>query len=83
MLSTHTKIGGGGRVVIPAEYREKLGLKEGDTVSLRLDESGIRISTARLAIKRIQEIAKKLVPPGVSLADELIAERREQAKRNE
>ena len=81
MLSVHTKIGGGGRIVIPCEYREKLNIKEGDYVTLTIDEFGIHISNARLAIKKMQNLMKERIPDGVSLAGELIAERRKQAKK--
>jgi len=81
MNVVHTKIGGGGRVVIPSLYREELGIKEGDSITLTLDESGIHISNARIAIRRMQKMMRERIPEGVSLASELIAERREQAKK--
>jgi AbrB family looped-hinge helix DNA binding protein len=79
MSTIHTKIGGGGRIVIPAEYREQLGLKEGDTVTIALEEFGVRISNARLALLRMQRLAKERIEPGRSLSKELIAERRQEA----
>ncbi len=33
----------GGRIVIPAEYREALGIRPGDEVILRLEEGQARI----------------------------------------
>src|SRR5207248_1536702 len=35
---THVKLGEGGRVVIPAEYRKALGVKPGDDIVLRLQD---------------------------------------------
>ncbi len=83
MTAVHTTIDSGGRIVIPYDYRKKLNLKEGDTVTISLDEDefAVRVSTARLAIKRMQKLLKARVPEGVSLSEELIAERREQAKK--
>jgi AbrB family looped-hinge helix DNA binding protein len=37
-----TKLGAGGRVVIPAEFRHALGLKEGDSVVISCEDARIR-----------------------------------------
>ena len=77
-----TKISEGGRVVIPAEIRQKLGLKPGDTVLMKLDADGVlRIESHMARIRKIQEELKKYGKPGVLMSDELIAERREEARR--
>jgi AbrB family looped-hinge helix DNA binding protein len=70
-----------GRVVIPASYRKALGIKPGDEVILRMEDDELRITTMKRRIERAQRRVRKYVEPGVSLADELIAERREAAKR--
>ena len=70
-----------GRVVIPAAYRKALGIKAGDEVILRMEDDELRITTMKRRIERAQRRVRKYVKPGVSLADELIAERREAAKR--
>ncbi len=69
-------IGPGGRIVIPAPYRKTLGIKEGDEVILRLEDGEVRIVSRAQALRHAQELVAKYVPPGVSLVDELIAERR-------
>ena len=74
-----TKMGEGGRLVIPAGYRKALGLKPGDDVVLFLEEGEIRIVTARQAIQRAQALVRRYVPKGHSLSEELIRERREEA----
>ena len=73
------KIGPGGRIVIPAPYRRELGLKDGDLVILQLDNGDIRIISPAVAGRRAQALVAKYVPEGVSLVDELIAERRREA----
>ncbi|MGA6983132.1 MAG: AbrB/MazE/SpoVT family DNA-binding domain-containing protein [Candidatus Sulfotelmatobacter sp.] len=78
---SHVRINENGRLVIPASFRKALGIASGDTVVLRLDDGELRITTLRQRIKRSQEIVRKHVPRTVSLVDELIAERREAAKR--
>jgi AbrB family looped-hinge helix DNA binding protein len=76
MTQVKTKIGEGGRIVIPAEYRQALGLQVGDEVILRLEGRELRIFTLNQAIKRAQELVSRYIPQERSLADELIAERR-------
>jgi AbrB family looped-hinge helix DNA binding protein len=76
-----TRLNENGRLVIPASFRKALGIDPGDEVILRLEEDGLRITTVRHRIARAQRNARKYVPRGVSLADELIAERRQAAKR--
>lgn len=78
---TRTRFNENGRLVIPASFRKALGIDPGDEVILRLEEDGLRLTTLRHRIARAQRNARKYVPRGVSLADELIAERRQAAKR--
>jgi AbrB family looped-hinge helix DNA binding protein len=80
-LETRLKITENGRVVIPAAFRKALGINPGDEIILRLDEDEVRITTMKRRIERAQRRARQYVKPGVSLVDELIAERREAAKR--
>lgn len=75
------KMSEGGRVVIPAEIRQSLGLKEGDTVLFDLQDGEARITTRQVQLRRAQALVRQYVPEGVSLVDELIAERRAEAAR--
>jgi AbrB family looped-hinge helix DNA binding protein len=76
-----TRLNENGRVVIPASFRKALGMNAGDEVVLRLEEDELRISTLKGRIERAQRLVRRHVKPGTSLVDELIAERREAAKR--
>jgi antitoxin PrlF len=76
MNQVKTKLAEGGRIVIPAEYRQALGLQVGDEVILRLEGKELRIFTLNQAIRRAQELVNRYIPQERSLADELIAERR-------
>ena len=75
------KMSEGGRVVVPAEIRQALGLKEGDTVLWELKNGEALLTTRSARLRRAQEMVRKYVPEGVSLVDELIAERRAEAER--
>jgi AbrB family looped-hinge helix DNA binding protein len=75
-----TRIGGKGRIVIPAAMRQALGMAEGDSVDLRVVDNELRLSTLRSRIKRVRERARRYIEPGVSLSEELSAERRKAAK---
>ncbi len=78
---TRTRINQNGRIAIPAAYRKALGIKAGDEVILRMEDDELRITTMKLRLERARRHVRKYVKPGVSLVDELIAERREAAKR--
>lgn len=69
-----------GRIAIPAKFREALDIKAGDTLVLRIDHGEIRIMTFKRRLEIAQRLVRKYIKPGVSLSDELIAERRAAAK---
>ena len=81
MSEIRTKLGQGGRLVIPTEYRRRLGLKPGDEVLLRLDEEGLHVSTPAQAVARAQALVRRYVPAARNFSDELISERRAEAAR--
>jgi len=81
MSKIKTRLGRGGRIVVPAQYRRALGIEPGDDVLLLLDESGLHVLPVRQAVARAQALVRKYVSPGKRLSDELIAERRREAAR--
>jgi AbrB family looped-hinge helix DNA binding protein len=74
------RVTGGGRIVIPAAVRKALEIKPGDEVFLEVEDDALRITSRRLALRRVQDRIAKRARPGISLADELIQERREEAR---
>jgi len=78
---TRTRVNENGRVVIPASFRKALGIDVGDEVVLRIEDNELRILTLKQRIERAQRLVRQHVKPGTSLVDELIAERRQAAKR--
>jgi AbrB family looped-hinge helix DNA binding protein len=80
MARTMTKLGEGGRLVIPSEYRKALGVETGDELVLVLEDKSIRVTTPKEGIRRAQAIIRSYIPEGVSLSEELIAERRQESE---
>ena len=79
-LRVRMRMGKKGRIVIPSAMREALGMADGEMLDLVVVDGELRIATMRERLRRAQESVKRYVPAGVSLADELSAERREAAK---
>ena len=80
-LEARMRVNENGRVVIPASFRKALGIHAGDEIVLRIEDDELRITTMKRRVERAQRRVRQYVKPGRSLADELIAERREAAKR--
>jgi bifunctional DNA-binding transcriptional regulator/antitoxin component of YhaV-PrlF toxin-antitoxin module len=69
-----------GRLVIPAAMRESLGFTNGGQLLARLEDGVLTLETVDAAVRRAQAIVRQYIPEGVSLVDELIAERRAAAE---
>ncbi|WP_243030130.1 AbrB/MazE/SpoVT family DNA-binding domain-containing protein [Thermus altitudinis] len=67
-----------GRMVLPTEVREALGLKEGEHLLLRLRPGGsLELLSFRQMARRARGLWRNLAP-GESLVEELIQGRREE-----
>lgn len=75
-----TKVTQGGRIVIPAEMRKQLGIEIGEDVNLSISDGAVRISSRTESLQRLRQLARSVSQKGGSIVDELIAERREEAK---
>ena len=75
------KVDAAGRVLIPAGMRASMGLSEGGTVLAWLEQGELRVVGIEVAAKQAQRIARARIGSNVRLADELIADRREEARR--
>jgi antitoxin component of MazEF toxin-antitoxin module len=69
----------GGFVQIPAAILEAMGVMEGDQVQLSLDGDVVRVLSRATALRDLQDHVRRYVPEGVSLVDQLLAERRAEA----
>lgn len=75
------KVDAAGRVLIPADIRASMGLSEGGTVLAWLEQGELRVVGTEVAAKQAQQIARARIGSNVKLADELIADRRAEARR--
>ncbi|MDO4718532.1 MAG: AbrB/MazE/SpoVT family DNA-binding domain-containing protein [Propionibacteriaceae bacterium] len=69
------RVGDRGRVVLPAVLRRELGLRQGDVLSVTLQDGQLVASTPRAALERVRERVR-----GTGAVEELLADRRRQAE---
>jgi AbrB family looped-hinge helix DNA binding protein len=81
ILEVRARMNESGRVVLPKQLRELLGAEPGDALIFTSDGETVRIETQKQRMKRAQDYIRNLVGPGRSLVDELIAERREEFRK--
>jgi AbrB family looped-hinge helix DNA binding protein len=72
------RVGEQGRVVIPADIRRQMEIDVGSTLVARMEKGKLILEKPDAVLKRLQARFKK-VSEEMSLADELIAERRTEA----
>ncbi|BBL72702.1 AbrB/MazE/SpoVT family DNA-binding domain-containing protein [Methylogaea oryzae] len=80
LLSNEIQVGAQGRLVIPAELRKALHLETGDRLVARLVGESLVLERREAVEKRVRARFAH-IPPDVNLAEELIAERRTEARR--
>jgi AbrB family looped-hinge helix DNA binding protein len=79
----HVTIGERGRLVLPASVRSALGLKPGTRMLLSTEDDGsLRLRPYRAVADESRGVFADLAKRG-SLVDELLAERRAEAKQEE
>ena len=71
-----------GRIAVPESYRRTLGLKSGDEIVLVLNDASATIELMEPGdpVERAQALVRRYIPAGRRLSDELIAERRDEAR---
>jgi AbrB family looped-hinge helix DNA binding protein len=73
------RLANGGRIVIPAEVREKLDLKIGGEVILTVEGDHATLMSAKAARRRAQGRVRRYISSSARLSDELLAERKAEA----
>lgn len=77
------QLGARGRLVLPAGVRKRLALEEGDRVVLTVEDDGsLRLASLKRKIRRFQGMFKNL-KPDAEWSEELIRQRRDDARREE
>lgn len=82
-VTVRVTVGPQGRIVIPAELRKALDIHPGEQLVARAEEGRLVLQSRDAIIAELQALFRDAVPRGVSLVDELIAERREEARRED
>ncbi len=82
-LSSRVRVDSAGRIVIPAEIRNTLGIAPWDELILSEKPDGLHVQTFRQLIAAAQAFFAPYAIPGQSVVDELIRERREEAAKED
>jgi AbrB family looped-hinge helix DNA binding protein len=77
------RMGGQGRIVVPAAMRAELGFEEGDRLIARVEGGELRIATFRANLERIRQLVREHIPTDRDLVAELVAERRRESARED
>ena len=75
------KLVSGGRLQVPADIRRELGLKDGDAVRMEVVDGVLCVRPFKAVLEEVRALLRAEITPGVSLVDELIADRRAEAER--
>ena len=83
-MTYSAKVISGGKIVIPAELRRALGIETGDSLVIACEDGKLIIRTYDQVVKEVQSWVRASLPDdGRSLVDELIADRRAEAARED
>jgi AbrB family looped-hinge helix DNA binding protein len=78
---SHVRVDSAGRIVVPSELRHQLGIEPGCDLIISADADGIHLQTFTQAVRAAQEALAPYRIAGKSVVDDLIRERRAEAKK--
>lgn len=78
-MTQNAKLSKEGRVLIPAEMRQALGLQAEEPLRLDIVDGELRIVSRREGIRRAQAILAKYKRPGEDMVEDFIREKRAEA----
>jgi bifunctional DNA-binding transcriptional regulator/antitoxin component of YhaV-PrlF toxin-antitoxin module len=76
-------LGPKGRVLLPAEMRAAMGLEQGEVITAWLKDGEVRMHSHLHGLRKIQVEASSMAKGTVYASDELIAERRAEAAKED
>ncbi len=76
------KVDASGRIVLPADARDRQHIASGDTVVVVEDKQGLHIKTREQIKAEVQAFFADLAPPDVLLSEEILKDRRSEIERD-
>ena len=82
MEITTLKVDRQGRIMLPSKWRRHHGVVASTEIRITEREDGsLTVETYEQSIRRAQDLVRRYVPEGVSLVNELLADRRTETDR--
>ena len=72
-----------GWIFLPQKVREALNLPSGGSIMGKLGDEEFTLTATAKTVREVQALVRTIIPEGVSLVDEFIADRRREAAREE
>jgi AbrB family looped-hinge helix DNA binding protein len=83
MKSVAVKVSASGRMNLPSEVRKALGLKGPGHVIIGMDDGGLTLKTMAQALEQVRALVRPYAPKDRLASEELMAERRAEARRED
>lgn len=81
METFKVKLDGSGRILLPAKLRNQLKLEQGSVLLASVDKEQVVLKTRAQTLREVQEFFSRRRPAGVLWSEELIKDRRREARR--
>ena len=76
MDQVRTTVTSNGRIHIPAAYRRSLGLKEGDKVSLQIEEGVLKVITQKQKMEDVQKMVARFDKGSGPMVNDFLSKRK-------
>lgn len=78
-MPNRVRVDPAGRIVLPANIRQALGIHNGDVLVMSVNDGSVRFHTVDFALEQVRAIARRKRETRSSVVDQFIAERRTEA----
>lgn len=83
-MTVQVKLAANGRICIPADVRTRLGLRDGDTLTLDETDEGLVLRTVEQRVRSAQAIVRDMMKgKGEFTVDDFLREKRDEVRRDE